>query len=70
MGDFQARRSGIRYRDASGDMRFVFTLNNTGIASPRILIPLLENNQNEDGSINIPNVLRPYMGNREILTVK
>ena len=65
LGDFQARRSGIRYRDMSGNMRFVFTLNNTGIASPRILIPLLENHQNSDGSITIPKALRPYMGGRE-----
>ena len=60
LGDFQARRSGIRYRDDSGKLRYVFTLNNTGIASPRILIPLLENHQNPDGSITIPNALRPY----------
>ena len=65
LGDFQARRSGIRYRDTNGNMRFVFTLNNTGIASPRILIPLLENHQNADGSINIPHALRLYMGGRD-----
>ena len=65
LGDFQARRSGIRYRDANGDMQYAFTLNNTGIAFPRILIPLLENHQNADGSINIPKALRPYMGGRE-----
>ena len=64
LGDFQARRSGIRYRDASGEMRYVFTLNNTGIASPRILIPMIENHQNADGSINIPRALQPYMGGR------
>jgi len=67
LGDFQARRSNIRYRNANGEMRYVFTLNNTGIASPRILIPLLENHQNADGTINIPEVLRPYMGGREII---
>ena len=65
MGDFQARRLGIRYRDAQGDMQYAFTLNNTGIASPRILIPLMENHQNADGSISIPKVLRPYMSGRE-----
>ena len=65
LGDFQARRSGIRYRDANGEMRYVFTLNNTGIASPRILIPLLENHQNRDGSITIPEALRPYMNGRD-----
>ena len=65
LGDFQARRSGIRYREANGDMRYVFTLNNTGVASPRILIPLLENHQNADGSVNIPKALRPYMNGIE-----
>ena len=67
LGDFQARRSGIRYRDANGEMKYVFTLNNTGIASPRILIPLLENHQNADGTVTIPKVLRPYMNGREII---
>jgi seryl-tRNA synthetase len=65
LGDFQARRSGIRYRDINGDMRYVFTLNNTGIATPRIFIPLLENHQNADGSITIPKALRPYMNGLE-----
>jgi len=65
LGDFQARRLGIRYRDAKGDMQYAFTLNNTGVASPRILIPLLENHQNADGSINIPKALQPYMGRRK-----
>ena len=64
MGDFQSRRLGIRYRDTKGDMQYVFTLNNTGIASPRILIPLLENHQLADGSIYIPKALRQYLGNR------
>ncbi|MCL1806504.1 MAG: serine--tRNA ligase, partial [Oscillospiraceae bacterium] len=62
MGDFQARRGNIRYRAADGELRHVFTLNNTAIASPRVLIPLLETYQNEDGSITIPEVLRPYTG--------
>jgi seryl-tRNA synthetase len=60
--EFQARRLNIRYRDQDGKVRFCHTLNNTVIASPRILIPLLELNQNADGSINIPPALRPYMG--------
>lgn len=60
--DFQARRSNIRYRDAEGRLQYCHTLNNTAVASPRILIPLLENHQREDGSIYIPNALRPYMG--------
>jgi seryl-tRNA synthetase len=67
LGDFQARRSNIRYRDKDGEMRYAFTLNNTGIASPRILIPLLENHQNADGTITIPEALRPYMNGREII---
>ena len=65
MADFQTRRLRIRYRDNQGEMQYAFTLNNTGIASPRILIPFLENHQNKDGSINIPKALRPYMGGRE-----
>jgi len=60
--EFQARRLNIRYRDADGKIRFCHTLNNTVIASPRVLIPLLELNQNADGSINIPKALRGYMG--------
>ena len=63
--DFQARRLNIRYRDAAGKTRFVHTLNNTAIASPRILIPLIENCQCSDGSVTIPQVLRSYMGGRE-----
>ncbi|MEK3885119.1 serine--tRNA ligase [Paenibacillus sp. PL2-23] len=59
--DFQARRANIRYRDEKGTLRFCHTLNNTAVASPRILIPLLENHQREDGSIHIPEALRPYM---------
>jgi seryl-tRNA synthetase len=65
--DFQARRSNIRYRDMKGDLHFCHTLNNTAVASPRILIPLLENHQLEDGSIYIPEALRKYMnGAKEI----
>lgn len=60
--DFQARRSNIKYKDQDGNTKYCFTLNNTAIASPRILIPLLELYQNEDGSVNIPEVLIPYMG--------
>ena len=52
--EFQARRSRIRYRDDAGKMRFVHTLNNTAIASPRIMIPLLECHQRADGSVAIP----------------
>jgi len=60
--DFQARRLRLRYRDQDGNVRFVHTLNNTVIASPRILIPLLELNQRADGSVAIPEVLQPYVG--------
>lgn len=59
--DYQARRSQIRWRDSDGKIHFAYTLNNTMVASPRILIPLLENYQNEDGSVTIPEALRPYM---------
>ncbi|KPV56618.1 seryl-tRNA synthetase [Paenibacillus sp. A3] len=65
--DFQARRSNIRYRDSGGKLRYCHTLNNTAVASPRILIPLLENHQAEDGSIRIPPALRPYMNGLERL---
>jgi len=61
LGDFQARRSNIRVRLADGSLAYPYTLNNTAIASPRILIPLLENHQNADGSITLPKALVPYM---------
>lgn len=65
--DAQARRLGIRYKKEDGTKEFVHTLNNTVIAPPRMLIAFLENNYNEDGSINIPEVLRPYMGGKDII---
>ncbi|MDT0125089.1 serine--tRNA ligase [Paenibacillus sp. RRE4] len=65
--DFQARRSNIRCRDEEGKLVYCHTLNNTAVASPRILIPLLENHQQADGSIYIPVALRPYMGGAERL---
>jgi len=58
---FQARRMGIRYRDEDGKIHTCYTLNNTAVASPRILIPILERYQNEDGSVDIPKALLPYM---------
>jgi len=64
LGDAQARRLGIRTKGEDGTY-FVHTLNNTVVATPRGLIAFLENNYNEDGSINIPEVLRPYMGGKE-----
>ncbi len=63
--DFQARRLNLRYKDEDGKVQHCHTLNNTVIASPRALIPILELNQRADGSISIPEVLRPYMGGRE-----
>ncbi|MBI2109455.1 MAG: serine--tRNA ligase [Parcubacteria group bacterium] len=60
--DFQTRRLNIRYRDTDGSLKFVHSLNNTALATPRILVSLIENNQQEDGSINIPHALRAYMG--------
>lgn len=65
--DFQTRRLNIRYRDEEGKMRFVHSLNNTAIATPRILVPLIENNQQADGSIVVPEVLVPYMNGVKII---
>ncbi len=59
--DWQARRANIRYRDKDGKVRFAHTLNNTALASPRILVPLLENHQTEDGRVRLPKVLQPLM---------
>jgi seryl-tRNA synthetase len=67
--DFQARRLNLRYKDNTTKKNlFCHTLNNTVIASPRILIPVLELNQNADGSINVPKVLQPYMNGMEKIT--
>ena len=63
--EFQARRLQLRYKDKSGQNRVCHTLNNTAVASPRILIPLLECHQDEHGRVRIPQVLRPYMGGQE-----
>ena len=68
--EFQARRLNIRYRSADGKLRFVHTLNNTVIASPRILIPVLELYQNADGSVTVPEALRAYMGGMEKIQPK
>ncbi len=67
--DFQTRRLNIRYRDEDGTMRFAHSLNNTAAATPRLLIPLIENNQRADGSIVIPEVLRPYLGGLTEITL-
>jgi seryl-tRNA synthetase len=63
--EFQARRSNIRYRDENGQLQYCHTLNNTAVATPRILIPLLENHQRADGSIYIPQALRKYLNGLE-----
>lgn len=60
--DYQARRANIRYRNAEGKTNFIHTINGSGVALPRLVIALLENNQNEDGSIDLPEILWPYMG--------
>ena len=65
--DAQARRLGIRYKKEDGTKEFAHTLNNTVIAPPRMLIAFLENNLQEDGTVLIPEVLRPYMGGKEKL---
>jgi seryl-tRNA synthetase len=63
--EFQARRSNIRYRDENGQLQYCHTLNNTAVATPRILIPLLENHQRRDGTVYIPKALRKYMNGIE-----
>ena len=67
LGDAQARRLRIRYKDENGKMQLCHTLNNTCVAPPRMLIAFLENNLQSDGTVLIPEVLRPYMGGREKL---
>ncbi len=69
LGDAQARRLKIRVRGKDGKY-FAHTLNNTVVAPPRMLIAFFENNLNEDGSINIPEVLRPYMGGKSVISPK
>jgi seryl-tRNA synthetase len=65
--DFQARRFGIRYKDEEGKMHYTHTLNSTAIPTPRILVSMVENYQQADGSIKIPEVLQKYMGGREFI---
>lgn len=62
--DWQARRVNLRYRGNDGKVHFCHTLNNTAIATPRILVPFLENHQQEDGSIYLPKILRSYFGGK------
>ena len=64
--DFQARRSNIRYREKeTGKLAYIHTLNGSGVALPRTVICILENYQEKDGSVMIPDVLRPYMDGKE-----
>ncbi|MDQ5949567.1 MAG: seryl-tRNA synthetase [Patescibacteria group bacterium] len=65
--DFQTRRFNIRYRDEQGKIHYAHSLNATAIPTPRILVSLVENFQQEDGTIKIPEVLRPYMGGRDVI---
>ena len=70
LGDAQARRLRIRYRDENGKIQLCHTLNNTCVAPPRMLIAFLENHLQADGSVTIPEILRPYMGGTAVLTPK
>ena len=70
LGDAQARRLRIRYKDENGKMQLCHTLNNTCVAPPRMLIAFLENNLQADGTVLIPEVLRPYMGGKDKLVPK
>jgi seryl-tRNA synthetase len=65
--DWQARRANVRYRDSDGTVRFAYTLNNTAVATPRILAALVENFQTERAQVVVPAVLRPYLGGAELL---
>ena len=63
--DFQARRCSIRYRTKRGQMRYVHTLNGSGLALPRVVVAIMETYQNADGTINVPEVLVPYMHGKD-----
>lgn len=66
--DFQARRAGIRYRDGEGKLQFVHTLNGSGVALPRLVVAILENGQQADGSVVLPAPIVPYMGGMDRIT--
>ena len=66
--DFQARRANIRYRDGKDKPKYVHTLNGSGVAVGRALAAVLENYQNEDGSVTIPEALVPYMGGKTLIS--
>jgi seryl-tRNA synthetase len=65
--DFQARRANIRFKGAGGKPEFLHTLNGSGLALPRVMIAVLESGQQADGSVVIPEVLRPYMGGQKVI---
>ncbi|MGH3771255.1 MAG: aminoacyl--tRNA ligase-related protein, partial [Pseudonocardiaceae bacterium] len=65
--DWQARRANLRYRDSDGKICFAHTLNNTAVATPRLLAALIENHQTKDHEVRVPTVLRPYLKNRKLL---
>ncbi|MGH3871714.1 MAG: serine--tRNA ligase [Pseudonocardiaceae bacterium] len=65
--DWQARRAGIRYKDNNGKIHFAHTLNNTAVATPRLIAALIENRQTEDRCVRVPKVLQSYLGSRELL---
>lgn len=65
--EWQARRADLRYRDSNGKIRFAHTLNNTAVATPRLLAAIMENYQTRDREVLVPAVLRPYLGGREVL---
>jgi seryl-tRNA synthetase len=67
--DFQTRRLNIRYRDDEGKIRYVHSLNNTAVATPRMVACLIENYQQADGSIRVPEVLQKYLGGKEVITL-
>ncbi len=66
-GDYQARRARIRCRDENGKPQFLHTLNGSGVALPRLVVAIIENNQNADGTVTVPEILRPYLGGLEKL---
>ena len=66
--DFQARRANIRYRDGKDKPKYIHTLNGSGVAVGRALAAVLENYQNEDGSVTIPEALVPYMGGKTVIS--
>jgi seryl-tRNA synthetase len=65
--DFQARRANIRFRDGDGKVKLVHTLNGSGLALPRVMIGILETYQRGDGSIELPEPLRPFMGGQSVI---